>query len=337
MTLFTRLIDKENSSIQIKWKQEASDANLVWIEKTRNNYSLYMHTICGHQQEIANSNVRKKQFKCDNCFFDKRQSFLNKVDLVFVKNTKPNYALFLHKKCGHQSELQLANIKNNLFGCKQCRTEKFEHEAELQGLTFVKHLVENDCLYLHNACGNYEKIKNSSVRKGIWRCSRCFENKLKHEADKVNLTYIKKTKNNYALYSHKDCNTEQEINIDGVRRNMFCCTFCEESWATKKSNLYIHLIDYKDEKFVKIGIARDVGKRAKQYGLPDGANFITVLVIPFPSGRLAKELETKILRKFKKYKNERAELVMKKSGKTECFIVEKMNEIVEFASASILE
>jgi hypothetical protein len=71
---------------------------------------------------------------------------------------------------------------------------------------------------------------------------------------------------------HKSCGCVQKKQLDAMRQGAVRCNNCEESWYTRKSGVYLLEIEYDGLSWLKLGLARNVKKRSKQYGLPESAS-----------------------------------------------------------------
>jgi hypothetical protein len=334
MGLFTDLIPKELTPQEQKWSDEAAAVGLIWLKQTRYAFGLFRFVDCGHNQEITNDNVRKKSFRCKCCFNEKFKAEAELVNLTWLKQARPQYGLFLFKDCGHKQEIQNDAIRKNNFKCRFCYEKKLKEEAEAAGLTWIKQTRIGYGLFRFKDCGHEQEIQNTHVRlQTCFKCQLCFMEKLTTEAALVGLNWLKQTRQNYGLFRFNECGHQQEIANANVRRNRFKCQTCEDTWATKPSNVYVHSIELQAEAIIKVGIAKDVQSRIKYYGLPSEAIAQTLLVIPTKTGKEASDIEKIVLKKFKPYRVKNIGHIMTKSGATECFDVSKLSEILDFTKS----
>ena len=315
---------------ELKWIAEAEVVGLEWLKQTRSRYGLFRFTACGHEQEIQNGNIRNNQFKCQSCLEHKLKAEADAVGLTWLKQTRSRYGLFRFTACDHDQEIENSNVRKNLFKCQTCYAHKLKSEAEAVGLTWLKQTREKYGLFRFNDCNHEQEIRNGDVRNNNFKCRTCYEDKLKSEAEAVGLMWLKQTRERYGLFRFKNCGHEQEIRNSDVRDNVFACQVCQGSWATRPSNFYVHLITLQGESFVKAGIAKDIEQRVKGYGLPPEAVVKTVLVMPMPTGKDASDLETKVLRKFKRHQLKNIGHIMTKSGETECFCPSVLSDILTY-------
>lgn len=318
---------------EAKWAAEAQAVGLTWLKKTKNGYSLFQFDSCGHEQEIQSSGVRANKFRCWKCQEAKWAAEVEDVGLIRLKRTGQCRSLFRFVACGHEQEIGDTNRRSNQFSCKKCVEDKWVANAHSAGLTFIKTTSVGYGLYSFNACGHEQKISRGQVFNGTFRCKVCYETSLKTKAKAKGLTWLKQTKKAYGIFRFNECGHEQEIRSDQVFSGCFTCHLCKKSWIAKESNLYVHVIELSNLTFIKVGIAGDVKFRATQYGLPKNAQVVTVLVIPFETGRLALNFETKVLRAFKHAKHPDVKNIFKNSGKSECFRPEFLSAILEYCKS----
>lgn len=76
-------------------------------------------------------------------------------------------------------------------------------------------------------CGHTQNIDSNLVRKGLFKCRACEQNKLEKAAEDKGLILLERAhKGTPALYRFKECNHEQRIGYDAVYRGFFKCRTC---------------------------------------------------------------------------------------------------------------
>jgi hypothetical protein len=255
------------------------------------------------------------------------------VGLTWLKRTGGAYSLFRFDSCGHEQKINDTNRRRNQFVCKKCVEAKWITNAHDVGLTFIKSTSKGYGLYSFNTCGHEQKISKAQVSNNTFKCKVCYQNKLKNKADAKGATWLKQTKKAYGIFRFNECGHEQEIRSDQVFSGCFTCHLCKQSWLDKESNLYVHVVESSNLTLIKVGIAGDVTFRSTQYGLPKNTQVVTVLAIPFKTGKLALNFETKVLRAFKHAKHPDAKNIFKNSGKSECFRPEFLSAILEYCKS----
>ncbi len=319
--------------ISNKRVNDACAKGLTLLEASRKSYWRYRFNNCGHEQEIQPDKVRRGAFKCHKCVEQKLKNEAELVGLKWLKQTRENYGLFQFNSCGHEKEIANCCVRDNNFRCHICLDTKRADEAAAVGLTWLKQTRWAYGLFRFNECNHEQEFRNDHVQKNNFRCRKCLEEKWESEAHMVGLTWIKSTSKDYGLFRFNCCGHEQEITNDNARKNTFACQTCGETWATRNSNLYIHVIEVQGEQIIKVGISRVIARRATQYGLPDDAQIVTPLIVPFETGKLASDAETKVLRAFKHAKHPAAEHFFTKSGQSECFRPEFLSAILEYCKS----
>ena len=151
------------------------------------------------------------------------------------------------------------------------------------------------------------------------------------EAEAVGLTLIGKGKNAlYRTYRFNKCKHEQEISIGNVRKNNFICNTCEETSRDLPSKVYLLKIQSGSFIWLKLGYAKTVKTRIKQYGLPEDAKAKRLKVIDFDTGREAHRYESSL---HKKYIRKRLPIKKMKEfhkrGFNECYPLEMLDTLLE--------
>jgi hypothetical protein len=129
------------------------------------------------------------------------------------------------------------------------------------------------------------------------------------------------------------CGHEQEIQTTNMRTGRFACRVCEDTWATKPSNLYLHKITHGDTTLLKFGRAQNVEHRIKRYGLPADATVLTLKTWAYSTGAQADRVESLINRAVPHLNRRLARKVLTASGSTECFAAEHAALIIDLADA----
>lgn len=209
----------------------------------------------------------------------------------------------------------------------------WQHDADSRGLLWMRKTSPKSCMYQFLACGHQQDIGYKDVRSGSFKCRTCLTESYAKQAQSVGLTLIKQTKARVGLFKFNECGHVREIDHKSVRLNTFVCQECEGSWATRPSNLYVNLISLQGEQLVKVGHAKDVQRRVKEYGLPSDAKLETVFVRNFPTGKDASTAETAILQKFKASRVNEISHIMQKSGRTECLQPSVLHDVLVFAQS----
>lgn len=331
--MFTDLIPQQLTPQEQKWSDEAATVGLTFVKRTKLGYGLFIINLCKHQIELSNSNARRNKFLCKICKEEDLRNNAKQNKIKYINKTKYGYALYEFIDCNHTQEIASARVKSKEFRCAKCFENNFKKDASESNLIWIKQSYGNHGLYIFKFCGHERILSNASVRNKKFKCLDCYNKKLKDESLSVNLAWLKQTFKGYGLFKFNKCGHTQEIKNSNVRRKVFQCQTCEDTWFTKPSNVYVHIISLQGETFVKVGRAQNVENRINGYGLPSEAVVQTVLEAPTKTGKDANDIETKILQKFKRFRAKNIGHIMTKSGSTECFDASKLSEILDFTKA----
>lgn len=110
-------------------------------------------------------------------------------------------------------------------------------------------------LYKFLDCGHQQNIDTNLVRKGLFKCRKCEDDKLKSEAKQVGLTLLERaSKDAEALYLFDSCQHQQRITYSAVRDSAFKCRTCyygdesvEEKHRREAKEQNLEFIKYSDE------------------------------------------------------------------------------------------
>ncbi|MFY8272592.1 hypothetical protein AAEU32_00355 [Pseudoalteromonas sp. SSDWG2] len=321
-----------NTCLLEKLQQEAEAVGLILIGDGKNcAFKTYKFKECGHTQEIQASFVRRsKSIRCQSCLSERLEQEADAVGLILKgKGKNKNYRTYECKTCGHTQELKPNHVRDDNFRCNKCLLDKLKQEAEAVGLTLIglgerKNYKE----YKFKDCGHMQELSPARVRDNQFRCQTCLSDRLKQEAEKVGLILIGEAKEKakgYRTYEFKNCGHTQVIDIGCVRNNSFICQTCEDTSFSQPSNIYLIKISNDGKSWLKLGYAKVVNNRYKEYGLPNSALIEEVLVVPIATGKAARELELEIHKRYKKdqlSKRLTKSMGMSISGFGECYPID---------------
>jgi hypothetical protein len=240
-----------------------------------------------------------------------------------------NFRLYL-LACGHRQVVQTSKTRVGQFACQPCSDAKLRGEADADGrVKWLRQTRRSYGLFRFVQCGHEQEIQNSHVRQGKLKCCACQKQKFQNEVDE-RVVWLRQTRRAYGLFRFVQCGHEQEIRNEKAKLGIFACQQCGETWATKPSNVYVHLIRHSGIEVIKVGVAQDIRHRADGYGLPPDAEVITLRVWPFATGLLAKQAETNVKTRFASSRVDEGRLLLSKSGYTECFCPSVMRELFSF-------
>ena len=122
------------------------------------------------------------------------------LKLLFRSNSRV-YGYF-ELQCGHKSFLHYGAIRKMRTSpkCEQCSLQSFSERAKKVGLTFLTRIntKEDTGIYSCNTCGNALILQHANVNLSTedkYRCSYCYNIKLKSTLDSMGLKLLSASKN----------------------------------------------------------------------------------------------------------------------------------------------
>ena len=216
----------------LKFSKKAESKGLQITGPGRNSsYRTYKFHECKHEQDINVGMVRRSNFKCQKCFYNKISEDAKVFDLLLIsKRPRKQKYLFKFNKCNHFTTLPLKHMRTGDFHCRKCQEKKLRLEASRIGLDLIgKNSKHGYRLYRFKKCNHEKSISSSQIRQGTARCQICFEDKLHSEASNVNLNYLGASTDGNSQkrsYLFKTCRHEQNIATKNVRIGVFKCNQC---------------------------------------------------------------------------------------------------------------
>jgi hypothetical protein len=258
MGMFTDLIPQKLTPQEQKWSNEAAAVGLKWLKQTHISHGLYSFNECKHEQEIGNSKVRIKSFKCHACYEQKIKDEAHKKGLTLLSKYDVKYANYKFNNCGHEQRMLIGNVGKKTQGtrCIKCYQEKLMIEATEKNLTWLKKITGDNSLYKCNICRNEYIYDSAKVRCASrrFRCNGCVENKWVKEAKQKNITFIENIDAKYAKYIINGCGHEKIFSKSVVRKfNIFCDECKEIKWqedAALKNLIWICQIDSQRSQYI---------------------------------------------------------------------------------------
>ena len=321
--MFTELIERDKTA---QWRAEAEAQGWEWIEMvdSRQSRSLYKHS-CGNTQLLQNAKMRRGQVKCGHCQEERFRAEAATKGWIWISRFDKASNCYQHH-CGNTQVVEMSNMRRVGAKCQHCWLEKIKAEAAANGWFWISQVDENYGRYQHH-CGHEQDIQMTNMRRTMVKCNRCQEEKIKSEVQD-GWTWLGQVGWYYGLYQHR-CGHTQEITMGNMRKGWVVCHACEESWATRPSDLYVLYISLQGESIVKVGISNNLDARTNQYGLPPEAEVTILKTVPFATGLDAKAAEQKVLKKFSKHQLKGIEHIMSRSGATECFCPSVLDQILD--------
>lgn len=292
-----------------KYKKEALERGLIYISSTNDGtFNLYKVKRCGKTIKIQPANIRrtKKEYNC-NC---------NKCIELKINEAKKNKTRY------RITNLKVKNKKQKEQ--EQLLIKKYQSEAAEKGLIYIgksKNKSKSYRRYKFINCGHEADIQTPVVRYANPYCHICKEEEFKSDALKVGLELIGKSSRHQRKYKFISCGHIQSIGIKEVRTNSFICNQCEETSRDKPSKIYLLEMKYKKNQWLKLGYAKVIENRVRNYGILPGTKYKTLYEIDFKTAREANKLE-KIIHKNNiknKISKKNMKVFLTKNGYDECY------------------
>ena len=327
-----------------KLEAEANRRSLTIIGKGSNpNYRLYRNTICKHQYELVTSHVRLEgdrnelPYPCPTCLYLQRLEEAKQVGLLLYGETKrkgqKNKSYLYQAPCGHSLERRADQIRIGDWRCQACVDTKLNQEAEKADLLLVgKGSDKSYRTYQFKECGHTKEITTASVRMGTFHCDVCFWHDVNDVLNKRGLKILDHgKKGDSRLFQFLDCGHIQDIALQNAKDGSFVCHECDDTFYTLPSNLYLLRMIAPDFEWLKLGYAKVIETRVKQYRLADNTIVEPLAVLPTKTGEEALRIEKLLERKYKAQKFEPARMRQwhRNSGFTECYPINLRDELEE--------
>ena len=235
-------------------------------------------------------------------------------------------------QCGHEQEFKTSHMRIGNFCCQTCLKLKLEAEAAAQGAEILGPGKNRHYRNYRLQCGHEQEVDTGRMRKGIFGCQTCQDNKLKEEAAAQNAIILGPGKNNDYRKYRLECGHEQEFKTSHMRIGYFCCQTCEDTSRTLPRYVYLLKIQNGSNKWLKLGYAKNVDNRISNYGLPKTATVEHITAVRFPTGNEAHEFEAALHIAHKEHKltkSKAQKFGMTKGGFAECYPVEMLDELLK--------
>ena len=318
-------------------EREANRRNLTIIGKGRErNYRLYENTDCHHRYELTTSHVRlageisDEPYPCNICIYEQQILDAKATGLIlYGKSSRigaKNKSYLYHAECGHSLERRADQIRLGDWKCRACIDTKLSGEAETAGVSLIgKGRDKAFRTYEFKNCGHVKEITTASIRNGTFHCEICFWDGVDDVLTKRGLKVIDKgAKIGSRLFMLIGCGHIQDIDLQSAKGGTFVCHECNDTSYTLPSNVYLLRIYTPEFEWLKLGYAKVVETRIRQYGLSRDAITEPLAILPRASGEEAVKTEKMIEAKYKA--NKLDPKLMKKwhtiGGFTECYPME---------------
>lgn len=297
---------------------EANTRGYDLLSKISKDVGEYLHRECGSISKFQFGHMRSGNIKCRHCMRLRFEKESAKQGYSFIEQVNAgDEARYKHEICGNEGIFQIAHMRIGNIVCKFCKIIRWKSEANLTGFEWLRQVSKDSSEYKHTKCDRVSKFQMGSVPQ---KCPHCQEDKYKGNAFKHGYTWLKRHKGVKSLYSHNDCGHVQAKSLDNMRRGSVKCDFCESSWYTRNSTLYLIKIESNGDCWLKLGISRDTNKRTARYGLPKNCNTTLLDSVEYKTGQEAIAVENSLHKKYSEYglKSEDMRKLMG-NGFTECY------------------
>lgn len=322
--------------LDIKLQQEAERVGLKIIgSPSKLNYRLYCHLECGHTAEYVVAAVRQaskkknvRPYRCLSCSKDALQKEAKQAGLILYgeshKVGKNKWYLYA-ADCGHTLERRREQIRRGEWKCNACIDAKLDVEADDADLNLIgKGKDKAFRKYQFRSCGHVKEITTANVRLKAFHCDVCFwedKNEILQRRGVV-LLGTSHTRDKY-LFKFIQCGHIREIALKNAMDGSFVCHECEDTWYTQPSNVYLLQMTIASESWLKLGVAKVVETRVKQYGLPSATKVEPLSVVATQSGQHALRIESQLNQEFGQFRYSPDDMKRwhRYSGFTECYPV----------------
>lgn len=239
-----------------------------------------------------------------------------------------HYRTYRFIPCGHEQEIVTACVRRRQFTCRACYEQRLNAEANLAGLDrLAAGRAKGVHRYRFLGCGHEQELQASKVRRGAIRCQTCLDNKHHAEANAVGLRLLAPARSTgnvlYRSYQFERCGHTQDIQPGSVRSNQFMCQLCGVSAWAEPAYVYSVKITVGEFSWFKIGYAKTIETRIKNYGLPAGAVVKIIKTELHLTAASAKQREADIHKALADRRLPTAQMrrYHTRSGATECFSI----------------
>jgi len=328
--------------LENKLQNEAAKVSLEIVGKSSNlNYRLYRHKQCGHTGEyvtshvrLASSKVKTHPYRCKSCITLELQNEAKQAGLTLYgeSHTSGKNKWYLYKApCSHTLVRRSDQVRLGDWKCDACIETKLNDEAAKVGLELVgKGKDKAHRQYQFRSCGHVREITTANVRSNTFHCDKCFWEDKSQVLEQRGLTLLGKVdvRDKY-LFKIIQCGHIREISLSNAIDGSYVCHECEDTWYTSPSNVYLLRMTLADHCWLKLGVAKVIKTRIKQYGLPSATVVEPLFVLPTDTGKQALSIESQLNKEFGqfRYLPDQMKRWHRYSGFTECYPVSILPKI----------
>ena len=177
-----------------KYKDEARVQGLEFVKRIKNGVGLYRNPECGHEFEYQITAVRSlykvnAKPRCPVCLDEYKRKCEQEAQVELIGPHRSGSYRFRRIDCNHELLVSYDYLeKHKEAKCSKCESERLSLEAEQGGLQIIGKQGRD---YIYKLpCGHSKVISGKCVRTGGWRCTECYEEKIKESALNFGFEYI---------------------------------------------------------------------------------------------------------------------------------------------------
>lgn len=308
---------------------EATQNGLELLSKSNNpNYNLYKFISCNHTAFLQPTHIRRKSFRCETCYLNNLSQTANSFGEMFVCRSGGTKQRII-RACGHMFDTHHAHKrKHETLKCSACFEDalsKFAHCNNYEVVSFTG----NSWKEVRLGCGHLKSAHISQIIKGNIICRLCSDLAHLQIIEENGLKLLSKNPNRYNEYL-LPCGCKKIIRKDHAEDASWLCATCDDTHYNKPSNVYLLEIKSKGFSWLKLGFAKDVDLRIRNYGLVKDSEVKVLFKSKFNNGYNAMKFEKSLHKKYKSFRlNPKfMENYHTFNGHTECYKLDVKEELL---------
>ncbi len=215
-----------NSPTTKKHITEAKAQGCELIGSGRNAQYRTYRLSCGHEQEVTTSEIRKGNFRCQICVYNRRQAEAKAQGCKLINSGRtPSYRIYL-LPCGHKQEIHISQMSSGGFRCRTCLDKSYIQEAKKRGSELLGPGSTRHHRLYRLVCGHEQLVTLHNMRKGDFSCRTCIDNRLKEEAESQDCKLLGAGRNASNRLYMLPCGHEVDIGTRHMRTGNFRCQNC---------------------------------------------------------------------------------------------------------------
>jgi hypothetical protein len=208
---------------------EAEERGCLLLGPGKNcNYRMYQLP-CGHEQEIQATQLRNGGFRCQTCFANKLNAEAEARGCELIGDGTNKNSRTYRLPCRHEQVIGVKEMRVGGFRCQTCFDNRLNAEADAQGCVLLGPGKSVAYRTYRLPCGHEHEFQTSLMRKGIFRCPTCLDDKLQAEAKAQRCVLLGPGKSVAYRTYRLPCGHEQLVAIPQMRTGSFRCRACLSS------------------------------------------------------------------------------------------------------------